>query len=369
LTLRVGVNLLWLLPGAAAGAEQYAARVLRALQEEADASIEIVLLCNRRFPRAHPELARAFETVVAPIDGRSRALRIAAESTWLKSKAGGLHLVHHLNNVVPWVSSHPVVLTIHDLRPLERPETIGRAQGAYLRTRFGPSVREAALVTTPSAFVRRTVIERLGVSPDRIRVVSAPQFPAAPPDGAGRRVGRPFFLYPATTAPHKNHVTLLEAFAQVVAERSDALLVLTGQAGPAEPSIASSIARLGLGEHVWRLGRVPPPQLEALYREAVALTYPSIYEGFGLPVAEAMALGCPVIAADATALPEVVGEAGILVDPTDTTGWARAMLQMLSDDRGRVRLSELGRRRVEALSPRETARRQVEVYRLAAEYG
>jgi alpha-1,3-rhamnosyl/mannosyltransferase len=369
LTLRVGVNLLWLRPGDAAGAERYAVRVLRALQEEGDASIYIVLLCNRRFARAHPELARAFETVVAPIDGGSRALRIVAESTWLKTRAGELDLVHHLNNVVPWVSTHPVVLTIHDLRPLERPETIGRAQGAYLRARFGPSVRQAALITTPSAFVRGTVIERLGAAPDRIHVVSAPVFPADPPDGSGRAVGRPFFLYPATTAPHKNHVTLLEAFAQVVAERSDALLVLTGQAGPAEPTISASIARLELDEHVRRLGRVSSPRLDALYREAVALTYPSTYEGFGLPVVEAMALGCPVIAANATAMPEVVGEAGVLVDPTDTTGWAGAMLQMLSDDRDRARLSDLGRMRAGAFSPRETARRQVEVYRLAAEHG
>jgi glycosyltransferase involved in cell wall biosynthesis len=368
LTLRVGVNLLWLHPGDAAGSERYAVRVLRALQEEGDASIEVVLLCNRRFPRAHPELARAFESVVAPIDGGSRALRIIAESTWLKTRAGELDLVHHLNNVVPWVSTHPVVLTIHDLRPLERPETIGRAQGAYLRARFGPSVRQAASITTPSAFVRGTVIERLGAAPNRVHVVSAPLFPADPPNGSGRPVGRPFFLYPATTAPHKNHVTLLEAFAQVVAERSDALLVLTGQAGPAEPTISASIARLDLDEHVRRLGRVRRPRLDALYREAVALTYPSTYEGFGLPVVEAMALGCPVISSNATAMPEVVGEAGVLVDPTDTTGWAGAMLQMLSDDRGRARLSDLGRGRAQAFSPRETARRQVDVYRLAAEH-
>lgn len=363
---RIGANLLWLLPGRAAGAEEYAVRLLRALHEHATDVVEIVLLCNRRFPRAHPDLVERFETEVAPVDGGSRTFRIAAESTWLRAKAARLNLVHHLNDVVPWVSSRPVVLTIHDLRPIEHPETIGRWHGAYLRSRLGPSVRAAAMITTPSAFVRATVIERLGAAPERVRVVSAPVFPSTT-DADGRRVGRPFFLYPATTAPHKNHATLLEAFAEVVVRRPDALLVLTGPAGDAERSVADRITRLGLDGHVWRTGRIPTERLQALFREAVALTYPSTYEGFGLPLAEAMALGCPVIAADATALPEVVGEAGVLLDPLDAPAWARAMLAMLSETAERARLTGLGRTRARELSPREAAGRQVDVYRLAAD--
>ena len=366
---RVGVNLLWLIPGAAVGAEEYSVRVLRSMLEVESSAIDVVLLCNRRFPEAHPDLALGFETVVAPIDGRSRAIRIATESTWLRARAAGVHLVHQLNNVVPWVSSRPVVLTIHDLRPLEHPETIGRWHGAYLRSRFGPSVRHAAMISTPSDFVRATVIERLGADPDRVRVVSAPVFPPITAERLEPPVGRPFFLYPAKTLPHKNHTMLLEAFARVVAQRPDALLVLTGPIGPAESSIGTAIARLGLTEHVWRLGRVPPGRLDALFREATALTYPSTYEGFGLPVVEAMTRGCPVIASDVTALPEVVGEAGLLVDPRDADAWARAMLQLLSDEGARTRLAQLGRVRVAAWSPRKTAHDQLEVYRLAVERG
>jgi glycosyltransferase involved in cell wall biosynthesis len=366
---RIGVNLLWLLPGEATGAEEYAVRLLRALHEVATDALEVLLLCNRRFAGAHPELADAFETEVVPLDGGSRSLRIATESTWLRRRAGRLHVVHHLNNVVPWIPTRPLVLTIHDLRPLEHPETIGRGQGAYLRTRFGPSVRKAAVITTPSGFVRTTVIERLGAAPDRVRVVSAPVFPPIGSEGDERPVGRPFFLYPAKTARHKNHGTLLEAFAQVVAAREDALLVLTGPSGPSEASVAASIARHGLTEHVRRLGRVPTARLDALLREAVALTYPSTYEGFGLPIVEAMAVGCPVIASNVTALPEVVGDAGVLIDPGDVEGWAGAMLALLSDDHERARLAALGRTRVGALSPQATARDQVEVYRLALARG
>jgi glycosyltransferase involved in cell wall biosynthesis len=364
---RIGVNLLWLRPGEAAGAEEYTVRLLRALSETDDGGIELVLLGNRRFARAHADLAERFRTLEAPIDGRSRPIRIAAESTWLRARSRELALVHHLNNLVPWIASRPAVLTIHDLRPLEHPETIGRVQGAYLRARLGPSVRHATTVATPSAFVRSTVIERLGADPDRVRVVSAPIFPPIASGDRHPRVGRPFFLYPATTAPHKNHGTLLEAFAGVVAQRADALLVLTGRSGPAEASVAAAIARRGLGDHVRRLGRVPADRLEALFGEAVALTYPSTYEGFGLPVAEAMSLGCPVIASATTALPEVVGDAGILVEPRDADGWTAAMLTLLADDRERARLADLGRTRAAVWSPAAAARSQLAVYRLALE--
>lgn len=367
---RVGINLLWLVPEAAGGAEEYAIRLLRALDEVAGDGLDITVLCSRRFPAAHPEFAGRFRMAVAPIDGGSRVARIVAESTWLPREAADarLHLVHHLNNVVPWLRNRPSVLTIHDLRPLVLPETFGRAHGAYLRARLGPSVRQASVITTPSAFVRETVIELLGADPERVLVVSAPLFVS---DGArtsstGSRETL-HFLYPAITSPHKNHRALLEAFAKVIAVRDDAQLVLTGAAGPAEGAVVSAIEELGLTNNVRRLGRVPAEELDALWRSAVALVYPSTYEGFGLPLAEAMAVGCPVIASDRTALPEVVGGAGILLDTDDVDGWADAMLRLLGDEGRRADLIAAGRERVRSFSPQEAARRQVAAYRLALE--
>lgn len=368
---RIGINLLWLLPEAAGGAEEYAIRLLRALDEVAGDAVDITLLCNRRFPSAHPELAARFRIAIAPIDGGSRVARIVAESTWLAREAAKarLHLVHHLNNVAPWRTDRPSVLTIHDLRPLALPETLGRVHGAYLRARLGPSVRKASVVTTPSAFVRETVIELLGADPDRVQVVSAPLFAsdAERTRSMGASSERPHFLYPAITSSHKNHRMLLEAFAKVIAVHDDAVLVLTGAAGPAEGAVASAIEQLGLSSNVWRLGRVPAGELDALFRDAVALVYPSTYEGFGLPLAEAMAVGCPVIASDRTALPEVVGEAGILLDPDDVDGWADEMLRLLDDEGRRAELIAAGRERARAFSSEEAARRQVAAYRLALE--
>jgi glycosyltransferase involved in cell wall biosynthesis len=373
---RIGINLLWLLPDAAGGAEEYAVRLLRALHDVAGDGLDITLLCNWRFPAAHPELAGRSRIAAAPVDGGSRAARIVAESTWLLREAARarLHLVHHLNNVVPWLRNRPSVLTIHDLRPLVLPETLGRAHGAYLRARLRPSARQASVITTPSAFVRETVIDLLGADPDRVRVVGAPLYvaDAGPPSApAGERTGTSargrHFLYPAITNPHKNHRMVLEAMAKVIAVRDDVVLVLTGAAGPAEGAVTSAIEELGLTNNVRRLGRVPADQLDALFRDAVALVYPSIYEGFGLALSEAMARGCPVIASDRTALPEVVGDSGILLDPYDVDGWADAMLRLLGDESLRARLIAKGRERVRSLSPEEAARRQVEVYRLALE--
>jgi alpha-1,3-rhamnosyl/mannosyltransferase len=372
---RIGINLLWLLPDAAGGAEEYAIRLLRALDEVAGDGLDITLLCNRRFPAAHPELVGRSRLAVAPVDGGSRAARIVAESTWLLREAANarLHLVHHLNNVVPWLRDRPSVLTIHDLRPLVLPETLGRAHGAYLRARLRPSARQASVITTPSAFVRETVIDLLGADPDRVRVVSAPMFvtdearSASGGETTGTSARARHFLYPAITNPHKNHGMLLEAMAKVVAVRHDVVLVLTGAAGPAEGAVTSAIEDLGLTNNVRRLGRVPAEELDALFLDAVALVYPSIYEGFGLALTEAMTRGCPVIASNRTALPEVVGDAGILLDPDDVDGWADAMLRLVGDESLRAQLIAAGRERVRSLSPEEAARRQVDVYRLALE--
>src|SRR5581483_12014149 len=135
----------------------------------------------------------------------------------------------------------------------------------------------------------------------------------------------PFFLYPAITYAHKNHSVLVTAFADVVRHRPDALLVLTGGPAEMEHELSDRAVALGIAHRIRRLGRIPRGNLTWLYRNATALTFPSRFEGFGLPVLEAMGHGCPVIAAAAAALPEVVGDSGMLLPPDDPGAWAAAM--------------------------------------------
>jgi alpha-1,3-rhamnosyl/mannosyltransferase len=135
-------------------------------------------------------------------------------------------------------------------------------------------------------------------------------------------------------------VTLVRAFAAVLEQRPDALLVLTHRPAEAEPEVNELIDALGIRGQVRRLGHIDRGDLNWMYRNAAALTFPSKFEGFGLPVLEAMGHGCPVIAADATALPEVVGASGVLVDPDDVDAWAAAMLDLLTDVERREWLRE-----------------------------
>jgi len=364
---RVGVNLLYLKPGRVGGTEEYVSRLIHALEAHAAGDVELTLFVNRRFHQAHPDIASAHETVVAPISGESPPVRIAAESTWLARETARrpLDVVHHVANTIPQVRTRPAVVTLHDLQAVVRPQDFGRVKGIYLRTRLGPTARRARVITTPTEYVRRLVIERFGRSEDRVVVVPAP----APVIAAGRdtppALEGPFFLYPAITHRHKNHVTLLRAFARVAAARPDVSLVLTGGPGERERQAVAEIGRLRLGDRVRRVGRIDRGALDGFLRRAVALTFPSEHEGYGLPVSEAMALGCAVIASDATALPEVVGGAGILVAPHNVEGWAEAMLRLLDGEAGRAALIAAGHERVRSLTPAESARRLVAAYRLA----
>ena len=369
--LRVGLNALFLKPGRVGGTEEYVRRLLWALESDDPHQIEVVLFVSRRFAGSLPDRTTA-SIAIAPLSGDSPPIRIAIESTWLAREAGrrSLDVVHHLGNTIPHVRTRPAVVTIHDIQPIVRPGDFGWIKGGYLRTRLRSAALGSRMITTPSAYVRGQVIDRFGVDEARVVVVQAPVILDQTADEMGSPlpapVRAPFFLYAAITHPHKNHVTLLRAFAAVAASDPHVSLVLTGGEGAAEADVRQEIRARKLQERVHRVGRIPRADLDRLLRRAVALTFPSRHEGYGLPVAEAMALGCPVIASRATALPEVVGDAGLLVDPDDVAGWADAMVSVLGNDDLRVLLAARGRDRVASLSPEETARRLVQAYRFAA---
>jgi glycosyltransferase involved in cell wall biosynthesis len=182
---------------------------------------------------------------------------------------------------------------------------------------------------------------------------------------AQARYGLPrrWFVNNAVTWRHKNHDMLIRAFATVAAQEHDVMLVLTGGEGQAEQQIRAQINRGGLRGRVRRTGRIRRDDMLAIVRGAVALTFPSRYEGFGLPVLEAMSLGTPVLAADAASLPEVVDRAGSLLDPDDANAWSDAMLELLHDGDERERLAAAGLQRARAFSWATTARDILAAYR------
>jgi glycosyltransferase involved in cell wall biosynthesis len=368
--VRVGCNLLWLVPGAVGGSETAIVSLLREIGAQQPDDVELSLYVLDAFAATYPELVQRFPTRPVPLTGRLKPLRVAAENTWLASQAhrDGLDLVHHMNAVLPAVRRTAGIVTVHDLQPFDMPDNFHPVKRAYVQRSVPRSVRKSRLVLTPSEFVRRAIVDRFGVAPERVRATLWGVDPPSTEVAVGQvqaRYGLPrrWFVYPAVTWPHKNHELLIRAFATVAAHEHDVVLVLTGAEAQSEDRVRAQIAGTGLRGRVRRTGLIPRRDMLAILRGAVALTFPSRYEGFGLPALEAMSLGTPVLAGDAAALPEVVGDAARLIDTDDADAWGEAMLELLHDGDQRERLIAAGHRRVGAFSWATTARDTLAAYR------
>ena len=357
--ITVGVNLLWLRPGRVGGTEGYAVRMLSGIQPEAPVSL--VLFVPPGFAGDHPHLAERYEVVVSPV-GRRRPMRVFSENTWLAAQCRRrrVEVVHHFGGTVPIVGFRPAVVTVHDLQPLDHPQRFSPIKRLYLRAMLPWSARRADAIVTVSEFCRGRLVELLGADPQRVSVLPAPvEFSAVASDmrlaAAVPALSHPFVLYPAVAYPHKNHEVLLRALARLAVDGVDVELVATGGPGPQDAKLDKLAAQLGVGDRWHRLGRIPPAVLDGLFRQAAALVFPSRYEGYGLPTVEAMARSCPVVAADAGGLPEVVGSGGRLLDPEDDALWAEAIGALVSDPLIRKELGEAGQSRVRELAAFDTA--------------
>jgi len=270
-----------------------------------------------------------------------------------------------------------VVQTVHDLTPLTRAGAVSRHDARLFRANFRLA-RTADRLIVPSLATRADVVALLHVPEERIAVI---------PEAAGieeheltagdlragtvrERLGlspdRPFLLHAGGHDPVKNLPRLIDAFARLLAAGRELDLVLTGEHGPTTAALAAHATRAGVLSHVRMPGYLPRVDLIALYRGAAVVVYPSLTEGFGLPVLEAMACGAPVVAARAGAIPEVAGEACTLVSPEDDAALAAAVAALLDDPDLAARRRAAGKARAAQFSWRETARRTLAVYREAA---
>jgi glycosyltransferase involved in cell wall biosynthesis len=314
----VGISLLTLVPGEVGGSEIYVQGLLRGLRETGSHEYRVLL------PPAAPEAAAGLPSVVAPYRlARTPVERVAAmgfataRPKRLRTLLADAEVVHYPLTIRIPSGLEPSVVTLHDVQHLDLPELFSRAELAFRRTVWHPSIHGADRVIVLSDFVRRRAVERLGLDERRIRVVPSGIDHAELTPGGTRE---PFLLYPARRWPHKNHEKLLAAFAILRRSRPELRLVLTG--GGATGSVPEGVEDLGL---------VPRERLVELLQSTAALVFPSLYEGFGLPVLEAMACGCPVACSDAGSLPEVAGGAARLFDPHDPEAIAAAVADVLAD--------------------------------------
>lgn len=269
-------------------------------------------------------------------------------------------------HVIPIGCPVPAVVTIHDVGYLWYRSAYTPLAWLLLHLGTIQNVRAACRIVVDSQATARDLIQHFRVPAERIRVAylgAPPAREVAPDPTVPARYGLParYFLFVGTLQPRKNLDRLLRAFATLVARQTVPLgLALAGQPGVGTHELRWLAVTLGITERVHWLSYVPSADLAELYAGAVAFVFPSRYEGFGLPVLEAMAQGTPVIASTASSLPEIVGSAGLLVAPDDVTGLAQAMALLLEDRAARERLVTAGRQRLATFSWERCAR-EVEV--------
>jgi glycosyltransferase involved in cell wall biosynthesis len=260
---------------------------------------------------------------------------------------------HGTNFSVPYLPLKPSVLTLHDVSPWLNPEWHHAADRVRSRTPYLLRLGLATIVITPTEAVRREAVDMFQLPVQKVCVVPEAASPHLRPQ-PGKRRKRPYFLFVGTIEPRKNVPVLVQAL-RTVRQHFDVDLVIAGRKRADAPALPQEPGLVLLGE-------VAEPGLAGLYSAAIACLYPSLYEGFGLPVIEAMQCGCPVITSRAAALLEVSGGAAIHVDATAVKAWSDAMISLLRNPAESHKRREMGFRRAGEFSWSRTARLTREVY-------
>jgi glycosyltransferase involved in cell wall biosynthesis len=327
------------------GDETYVRNLLREL-DALEQPLELAAVTRRR--DLVPGRIKAVD-----LHARNQPVRMAVQLPLLLRRLRPA-LAHFLY-VVPPAYRGPAVVTVQDLSFERHPELMSARDRFFFRTFVRPSVRRAARVLTGSEWTKRDLVERYGVAPEKVVITPYGVDPLFGPDGRAAD-GAPYALFVGGLEPRKNPLAALEAIALA---DGNLRLVVAGPEKGRRAELGRVAAQLGLGSRVEVRGHVAGDELAALYRGASCLVFPSRYEGFGLPVLEAMASGTPVVATTASSVPEVAGDAAILVDPGDPVALAGGIERAIAD---RERLRAAGLERVRSYSWSETGRRTLAAY-------
>jgi alpha-1,3-rhamnosyl/mannosyltransferase len=330
----------------------------RALSDRTDVEL-IRFAASRRQPRG---------TAGRAAQGVWRELLYYPVLLGLRGARAGADLLHCPSQLGPVRRRLPLVMTVHDLLPLRFPHLFTRVNAAHMRLMANAVLPRADRILTGSEFTRGEIAELLGVARDRIEVVPygvASQFRPQEPDGEWLRTrfgldGR-YIVCVGTLEPRKNLVAALRAFRRLSSAHPDLQLAVVGGQGWRNERFEQEL-RDGAGRVVGT-GHVSDEDLAALYAGAACLLFPSLSEGFGFPVLEAMACGTPVVSSNRTSLPEVVGDAGLLVNPEDEAELAAAVERILGSSAFAAELRTRGLRNAERFSWAACADATVDVYR------
>jgi glycosyltransferase involved in cell wall biosynthesis len=256
-------------------------------------------------------------------------------------------------------TTKPFAYTLHDLQENYYPENFTRWQRVWRHQVHAALLARASRVICESDHVKRDIVGSFGVPEARIAVITAPPLPQSLADQSAAqlqatrdrlRLPEKFLFYPAQFWVHKNHLRLIEAFAEALTQMPDLKLVLTGKKRDEYETVMAAVGRLGLGDQVVHLGYVAQEDLQAIYQLATALVMPSLFESVSIPIYEAFQTGTPVAASGILAMPEQVGDAGVLFDPTSVASISQAILQIAGDAEAARLLGQKGKQRMQAMT-------------------
>jgi glycosyltransferase involved in cell wall biosynthesis len=350
--MHIGIDISRLATTQKTGTERYTWEVLAEIATQ-QSEHTYTLYC-REVPAELPTLPANMQICALPMRRLWTHVRLAAE-LW-RNPPDALFVPSH---VVPWnvplLRHMRVVTTVHDLGFLHFPAAHTWFQHVYLRVSTYWATKAADTVIAISQATADDLVAYTGIARERVVVVPHGVSPRFAPDTATPQPWQRYMVYVGTLQPRKNLMRLIQAFAVAQCQPHTQLLI-AGRAGWLSEPLQAEITRLGLTERVHLLGFVPDAQLPALLAGARAFVFPSLYEGFGMPVLEAMAAGTPVICANTSALPEVAGDAACLVDPLSVPDIAAAMTRMDHDDMWHAQLRQRGLERVQSFTWQTCAR-------------
>jgi glycosyltransferase involved in cell wall biosynthesis len=320
--------------------------------------------------------ARAATFVTSPLRSASKPRRVAAEMTWLplRLRRDRVDLLHSLGTTTPPLCPVPSVVTVLDLIYHHFPETFPRASGLGLRALVPAGARRADRVIAISHAGKRDLVETLGLDPGKVDVVHLGFGMSPAPDPVTEATLReryrlgdaPIVLTISAALRHKNLDRLISAFAKLASGR-DVRLVVAGHGGLEQDALRAAAQARGVGDQVVFTGWVDDAVVEGLYAAASVFAYPSLLEGFGLPILEAMRRDVPVACSNLSALPEIAGDAAELFDPHDVDAIACSIARLLDDEARRAELVARGRRRWTEFTWERAASATLDVYRRVLE--
>jgi glycosyltransferase involved in cell wall biosynthesis len=379
--MHVAVALLTLFPGRVGGSETYVRGLLGAFAG-GHGPERVTVLANRHVVEPYATYERGpvrLHEVTSYRPGDAPATRLLAMLTAralprlvARDVPAEFDVLHHPATVPIPRATGPRVVSLQDLQHHELPAMFSAAERRFRAWAYDASARTADVVMVPSLHTRDALQEYAGVPAERVVVAPhgidhdrfTPQRGPADSDVDALALPDRFVVFPGNLWPHKNHERLIEALALARDRAVD--LILTGQQGPRLAELLELASRRGVRDRVRHLGYLPAAQVPALYRRATGMVFPSLYEGFGFPVLEAMACGCPVASSSAGSLAELVGDASIRLDPEDPHAIAHALDELAGDAERRAQLRAAGLERAGLYRWETAARAHAEAYARAA---